>query len=155
MFIALTFVAVTGILAFHFYDHYKDRALKWTAIAGVFGGAAVLAAAIGVPIALTQLFALERDLSRSNHLVERLKSFRLEGLALNKQLRAGNIPWGAADVNHWIDGVASFLVTDVKDEAEEETFRQEGQTTPGWQEIAAKLAWLRNDLLPKVRAGYW
>jgi hypothetical protein len=116
----------------------------------------VLVAAIGVPVAVTQLVALQRSVRRSGALVARLKEFRIEGLALRKELKPDdpNIRF-FAEVKLWAAQVSAFLLVELQDEAEEETFSQEGSHLQPWEEVTAKLAWLRNDLLPKLREGYW
>ena len=43
---------------------YRDSLHRWTADAAILTGAAMLAALVGLPIALFQLFAVERDLAR-------------------------------------------------------------------------------------------
>ncbi len=43
---------------------YSDSILRWTADAAILTGAAFLAAVVGLPIALYQLFAVERDIAR-------------------------------------------------------------------------------------------
>ncbi len=43
---------------------YTDSIHRWTAIGAILTGAALLAAVVGLPIALYQLFAVERDLAQ-------------------------------------------------------------------------------------------
>ncbi len=44
--------------------NYHDSLHRWTADAAILTGAGLLAALVGLPIALYQLFAVERDLAR-------------------------------------------------------------------------------------------
>ncbi len=60
----LLLAVVTAVVVVAIAGHYRDPAVRWTAIGAVFTAAALLVALVGLPIALFQLFAVQQDLSR-------------------------------------------------------------------------------------------
>lgn len=157
MAMAAIFLATIGAVAWHLLRVYNaSPATKWTAVGALFAGAALIVAAVGLPLAVTQLFTLEREVNRASGLVDKLKPLRRDGLALREQLRTGEIADSGPEVKEWVERVVNYLLTDLGDDVEADTFKQEGKRQgPGYNEITAKLAWLRDNLLPKVMAGYW
>jgi hypothetical protein len=54
----------------------------------------------------------------------------------------------------WVEGGAD-LIKRATDETEERFFRLAGVDAQPRDQLDAKLAYIRNDLMPRVRAGYW
>jgi hypothetical protein len=152
-----TYVIVTNVL-----DVFHDNdSLKWTVIAAVLTGAALLVGLIGLPFAIYQLFSLDRDLTRPMKLGEELKAFRLTGSQLQFRLHHPDTDDQAArdtladEFAQWVEDVATFIRTELDDEAEEHAFRFAGDKKSPKDQLDAKLLYIRNDIWPKVREAYW
>ena len=155
---SLVVLIATGVVIGHVVDTFHDATLRWTAIAAVLTAAALLVAVIGLPLALYQLVALDRDLTRPTELRTRVNEYRRSGQGiLNRRyepVTKGPHP-DPSDLKRWIDDVATFITEDLGDDAEAEDFRREGLGRTFGEELTRKLEYLRDKLLPKVIAGYW
>jgi hypothetical protein len=69
-------------------ESYHDSNHRWTAIAAVLTGSALLAALVGLPIALFQLFVVERDIARLS-LVPAMHYEQLRGMLERSQITVG------------------------------------------------------------------
>ncbi len=151
-------LATAGVV-WYLVDQYRDPALQWTIAAAAFTTAGLLVAAVGLPIALYQLVALDRNVSRPHDLIKALNQFRIEASPWVKVLyepttdafaRAADL----VDFQGWVDQVAEFIRTNM-DEAEEQSFRNAGIPKQTVHELEDKLVYIRDQLIPKVREGYW
>lgn len=153
-------LALAGATAFavhHLAHEYpNDPAARWGAIAAVLVAAALVAALAGLPTALIQVFALRQDVARLTRISEverQLNAYSLLGLKLLEPTATDS--W-FADYQEWIDaGVA--LIEEIADHAEAETFRLMPMPARGdsKKQLRSRLAYIREGLVPKVRAGYW
>jgi hypothetical protein len=139
---------------------YHDPAVRWTAVGAILAGVALLAAAIGLPIALTQLVAVQQDLdrlTRATDMERELQQHMVDGTNLARRMR-GKLPAGSAnlvdDFDNWSQRVA-YLIGYSTDEVEKNMFDLAGAHQQTVHELEAKIAYVRNDLMPKVRSGYW
>ena len=73
---SLVMLIATALVVWHVVDTFDDATLRWTAITAVLTAAALLVAVIGLPLAVYQLVALDRDLVRPNQLRTRLVEYR-------------------------------------------------------------------------------
>lgn len=69
-------------------ESYHDSNHRWTAIAAVLAGSALLAALDGLPIALFRLFVVERDIAQLD-LVHSMHYAQLRGMLEGSQLALG------------------------------------------------------------------
>jgi hypothetical protein len=138
-------------------DTLHDAPLRWTAVAAVLTGAALLVAVIGLPLAIYQLVALDRDLvTRRTELRTKVNDFRQAGQkVLDGFSQPGDYSEKILPVKEWGKQVTAFIQTDLADDAEAEDFRREGSESAPEHEVRAKLNYLRDKLLPKVIAGFW
>jgi hypothetical protein len=160
--VVTTWVIVTNVL-----DVYpeNDPTLRWTVIAAVLAGAGLLIGLLGLPLAVTQLVTLRRSLTRSVELQEKLKQHRLRGYTLSRRLSGPEARDGEAlttireECAAWVEAVATFIQTQLDDEAEEHYFHLQGHDQPTPDQVLgdleAKLLYVRDNLWPKVRAGFW
>lgn len=137
----------------HAYHHTADR---WAAIGAVATLATLLIALLTLPLAVIQLVQLAEELSQLTQVSEierQLNAYSLLGLKLLEPTSARS--W-FADYQKWIDaGVA--LIEELADHAEAEAFRLMPMPASGdsKQQLRSRLAYIRETLVPKVRAGYW
>jgi hypothetical protein len=138
---------------------YHDPGVRWAAVGGILAGAAFLVAVIGVYIALTQLADVQRDLDRLTKATDAEKQLRaqlVEGSRFLSSMPPGIRRQSAAagEFVTWSDTVATFIRAHT-DEAEENLFRSAGADAMAGDELKAKIAFMRDDLMPKIRDGYW
>jgi hypothetical protein len=158
---SLPSVILLGVTAFvirHVVRTFTtDATLRWTVIAVVLAGSALLVAAIGLPLALYQLVALDRDLARPSELRSRLVEYRRSGQAIRTRWRSQQADYGelAREIGQWADDIAAFINSELSDDTEADDFRQEGKDFAPDEELVAKLTYIRDKLLPKVITGYW
>jgi hypothetical protein len=156
---------------------YHDAAARWTAIGAILAGGALAVAAIGVPVAIAQLVSVERDLARLTTASEGERELQacprrgtelalmIEGSRIMQQLgpsatfqmisRARGDAGEAIDqLLIWTEATGSSIGR-VTDETEERFFHLAGRGKPWIEEINAKLAFIRSDVMPNVRAGLW
>ncbi len=101
--IALGGVTIAAIVVIA--TSYSDSNHRWTAIAAILTGAALLAALVGLPIALYQLFAVERDIQQLN-LVPSMHYNQLRGLLEDAQIQIGRqVPM---DFGDQVGGISLF-----------------------------------------------
>jgi hypothetical protein len=153
---SLVLLIATAVIIGHVSSTFQhDATLRWTVIAAVLTGSALIVGVIGLPFALYQLFELDRDLSRRpKELRKKLDEFRLGGTKLAARYHGASPALDEefdAEFESWVDLVATFIRTQL-DEAEEQTFLLEGKTG---NELGEKLTYIRDKLIPKVIAGYW
>ena len=174
--VALLLVA-TGILllvvaaVWRVWTEYSDPALRWTAVGGVLAGGAFLTAIVGVPAAVYQLFTVEQEVARFTTVTEAEKKLLRQldrGLVVAELVHAG--PDGGnlldyavdtlqdedapTDFHGWVDQTAS-VIAEIADETEVRLFRFTARQVQPADQVGPKISYLRNDLWPKVRAGYW
>jgi hypothetical protein len=88
---------------------------------------------------------------------EELKAFRLTGSQLQFRLHHPDTDDQAArdtpadEFAQWVEDVATFIRTELDDEAEEHAFRFAGDKKSPKDQLDAKLLYIRNDIWPKVR----
>ena len=109
---SLVVLIATAVIIGHIVDTFHDATLRWTAIAAVLTAAALLVAAIGLPLAVYQLVALDRDLVRPNELRTRIVGFRRSGQAIRDRFGADEYDEVARDVQGWRADVYSFINAD-------------------------------------------
>ena len=125
-----------------------------------------------LPFAIVQLYAVGRDLSRITAVsdVERqLWELMERGTALLLKLRAPVVGTGVAaelyrqieaglvdepNFQKWVEDAGELIRTNTN-KTEEQFFLLAGIDAEPVQQLDAKLKWVRNDLMPKVRAGFW
>lgn len=146
-----------------------DAATHWAATGGVLTGAAVLLGLVGFPLALWQLDAVRAEQGRTadeeQRVADRLAQRADVLAALREDMTAG---WdlrqrlfdqGLAeavirDYRRWVDGASAHIQTGT-DEVEIKAFADAGSGLPPPDEIRAKVNHIRDNLIPKVVAGYW
>jgi hypothetical protein len=99
-------VAGTAYLIVRVVSSYHEAATRWTAIAAILGGAALAAALIGLPIALAQLFLVERDLASLTRpgAAHDLRFHIAMGRQLQRRLAGGGMgatPETPSEVDKW------------------------------------------------------
>lgn len=151
---SVVLLVATYFVIKHIVDTFPDPTLRWTAIGAVLAGAALLVAAIGLPLALYQLVALDRDLGRPKELRDRLIQYRRSGQIIRSHLLQWEGEKWHDDRKHWIEDLARFLIAELGDD-EADDFRHTGGSFGPTDELDAKFQYIRDDLLPKVIAGYW
>lgn len=153
-------LVATAVAVWDVADKYpQDPATRWAAIAAILTAAAFLVAVFGLPFGIYQLVVLESDLTRSRDLVRTINQFRVEASPWVKEFHfpADNAFTQAAnllDFESWVERVANFIGTNM-DEAEEQSFRNAGLAKQIGPALEDKLLYLRDQLIPKVREGYW
>jgi hypothetical protein len=147
-------LVVTTALVWHVADTFHPASLRWTVIAAVLTAAAFLVAVLGVPIAVFQLIDLDRRLTRPNAQMKALNQFRIEASPWVQTLHQSQGAVGHEQYGSWVERVAMY-VHEHMDAAEEATFRNAGYPGQPVDQLRGKLEYIRNDLIPKVRAGYW
>jgi len=144
-------------LCVEFWGGYSSAATRWTAVASVFAGAALFLALVGLPIAFRQLFALERDLARLSvrtDLQGTLTAIRISGYDLRARMNIGVSPQLDSEFKDWCRNVTAYIERNT-DKAEADDFRQAGAGGPPNHELDQKLAYIRDNLIAKVMAGWW
>ena len=149
----------------------KAAGTRWAAVGAVLAGGALYIATFGLPLAIQQLVAVERDLARltrASETEDQLLEHMRRGTALALQWREPHPEGVAGDLlfqieeglvtvptyEDWIrDGAA--LIRETTDVTEERFFLLAGADAQPRDQLDAKLAYIRNDLMPKVRAGFW
>lgn len=124
--------------------------------------AALLVAVVGLPIALYQLVALDRDIARPHDLIQALNQFRIEASPWVQLFYAhANTQGGylavapkVREFEAWIERVALFIRENM-DEAEVQSFLNAGVPKQPVHVLEDKLSYIRDQLIPKVREGYW
>jgi len=119
---SLVVLIATAVIIGHIVDTFHDATLRWTAIAAVLTAAALLVAAIGLPLAVYQLVALDRDLVRPNELRTRIVAFRRSGQAIRDRFGADEYDEVARDVQGWRADVYSFINAELGDDTEAHDF---------------------------------
>lgn len=148
----------TAIFVWVFTHGYRDSNHRWAAVGAILAGSAAVVGVIGLPFAIYQLAAVERDLSPRSELRDQVNELRVEGAKLVAQFPQRVVappPELMSKYRTWTDKVASFL-REKTDEAEAQDFsRVRGES--GWptDDLNAQLDYLRDNLLPKVIARYW
>jgi hypothetical protein len=134
---------------------YHNAADRWAAIGAVATLATLVVALLTLPLALIQLGQVQQDLSQLTQVTEverQLTAQRLLGLRLYTM---PDLDEWVRDYRSWVDDAAA-LIQELTDDAEAETFRNlpapSGIPT---DQLQAQLDYLRTDLIPRVRAGYW
>ena len=171
------FVVTAGIIVIvvaavsRVWTEYSDPALRWTAVGGALAGGAFLTAILGVPAAVYQLLTVEQEVARFTTVTEAEKKLLRQldrGLVVAELVHAG--PDGGSlldyavetlqdedaptDFQDWVDQTAG-VIAEIADETEVRLFRFTARRVQPADQIGPKISYLRNDLWPKVRAGYW
>jgi hypothetical protein len=162
----LLLAVAVGVGVWQVWESYHDLGTRWTAAGAVAAGGAFVAAVIGVPIALSQLFAVERDVARltkagdaEKKLLEQVRlgtflAMRLHATSGQEaQPTAEEAPRGVPDFASWVDQATS-VIRQIADDNEGRMFHLAGAAAQPRDQLDAKLAYMRNDLWPKVRAGF-
>jgi len=162
-------VATVIILCVLSNSYPHDAATRWTAIGAVLAGAALVIALLGLPVAISQLFAVKRDLDQitgisdvERELIGKIEEGAIIALSMHdmeeghlldfvsRGLTVGTYP-------DWVENVEQFIRRNGghAGPAEQYLFELAGRGEPARQELETKLVYLRDNVLPKVRAGYW
>ena len=152
---SLVMLIATALVIWHIVDTFDDATLRWTAITAVLTAAALLVAVIGLPLAVYQLVALDRDLVRPNQLRTRLVEYRRVGQAIRSRFGLDSYDDVARDVRSWADGVSAFIESELGDDTEAFDFVGVGMGQKPHEEIERKLDYMRDRLIPKAIEGYW
>jgi hypothetical protein len=135
----------------------KDPATRWTAVAAIVAGVALFVAVIGLPLALLQLATVQEDLDRlttATDMEKRLRDYLIDGSRLAREFLKISDNELRAQLYEWIEQVARVIRVNT-DEVEDNLFRLAGDGYEPVDELRSKIAFVRNDLMPKIRAGYW
>jgi hypothetical protein len=162
--------AATVVVVWILADSYaRDTATRWTAIGAVLVGAALLIALFGLPVAISQLFAVKRDLDLitgisnvERELIGHIEEGALIALSMH-DLEEGHLldfvsqGLSVGTYPDWVEKVGEFIRTNGghAGPAEQYLFQLAGRGKLAHEELEIRLAYLRDNVLPKVRAGYW
>jgi hypothetical protein len=149
---ALLFLLFAGV-AVTWAAQIRDPATRWTAIAAVLAGAGLLVGVPALGLAILQLSDVDRRLRQLTEAGER-------EIAIHEQMGQGtkllSRPWDQASFDDWALGSAE-LIESLTDAAERRLFEFAGtpEEKQKQQLLHEKILHIRDNLLPKVRAGYW
>jgi hypothetical protein len=143
-------------------QNYSNPGVEWTALAGVLAAAAFVVAVIGLPVGLAQLRTVERDVSHltaAGDLEQELNQCILVGQQIDARIAAAGdsaleLAAGLLDLDFWVDKTAELIKTKTI-ESEANFFRAAGVGERPRTALDRKIRYIRDDLIPKVRAGYW
>jgi hypothetical protein len=147
--------AVTGALL---SGDYSDPTRRLTAWAVSLAGGTLAVAILGLPVALYQLATVRRDLERVTRASEfelGLNDLMLPGVDLLERFHPQDDRDIRAAVAGWAEVIAQYIREKTANEIEEKLFRLEGQDLEPRRQLERKILYLRDNLIPKVRAGYW
>ena len=112
---------------------------------------------LGLPVALYQLATVRRDLNRvtrASEFEQGLGAFLLEGVDLLDRFHRGDSPEMRTEFAGWVEVVAQYIRRQTGNEVEEKLFRLDARSLRPRDQLEKKILHLRDDLMPRVRAGY-
>jgi hypothetical protein len=145
---------LVGVLLTH---GYRDSTHRLTAWAAILAAATVVTALLGLPFALYQLATVRRDLNRitrASDFERGLDAFLLEGVDLWDRFHHTDNPDMRAEFAGWVEVVAQYIRRQTGNEVEEKLFRLDAQSLQPRDQLERKILHLRDNLIPRVRAGY-
>jgi hypothetical protein len=154
---ALVIAVLTVVVGVVLTDGYRDSLHRWTAWAAILAGATVVIAVLGLPVALYQLATVRGDLNRvtrASEFEQGLDAFLLEGVDLWSRFQVADSPEMRTEFAGWVEVVAQYIRQQTGNEVEEKLFRLDAQSLPPRDQVEKKILHLRDDLIPRVRAGY-
>jgi hypothetical protein len=155
--VAAAIAVVTLVVGLRLTRSYEDSTHRWVAWTAILAAATLVVALLGLPFALYQLATLRRDLdqvTRTGQFERGLRALMLRGLDLLERLQRDDTAYARAEFTGWIDGVAGYIRRETNDELEEKFFRIEGKALPPQQQLEAKIRYLREKIIPELRAAY-
>src|ERR1039458_4120946 len=156
----------TVIIVWTLADSYpNDAATRWTAIGVVLAGGALLIALFGLPVAISQLFAVRRDLDQitgisdlERQLIGLIEEGALIALGMHDMEEGHLLDFVAHGLTvgtyaDWVEKVGAFIRTNGghAGRAEQYLFQLAGRGKPAHEELEIRLAYLRDNVTPKVR----
>jgi hypothetical protein len=147
--------AAAGLLVSGNYSGSTQRLAAW---AVVLAGGTLVAAIVGLPAALAQLSTLRQEVdrvTRAGDFERGLNDLLLPGVELLERTDQDQSDAVQTEMLGWTEVIAQYIREQTATRIEESLFRLAGQDLPARAQLEQKILYVRDKLIPKVRAGYW
>ena len=138
--------------------NYRDSTQRLAAWAVVLAGGTLAVAIVGLPAALAQLSTLRREVdrvTRASDFERGLNDLLLPGVELLERAHHVQSDDVRTEMLGWTEVIAQYIREQTATRIEESLFRLAGQDLPARAQLEQKILYVRDKLIPKVRAGYW
>jgi len=147
--------AVAGLLVSGNYTGSSQRLAAW---AVALAGGTLVAAVVGLPAALVQLSTLRQEvdrITRASDFERGLNDLLLPGVELFARAHHDEGDIVRTEMLGWTEVIAQYIREQTANTIEESLFRLAGQDLGPRAQLEQKILYVRDKLIPKVRAGYW
>jgi hypothetical protein len=147
--------AAAGLLVSGYYSGSTQRLAAW---AVVLAGGTLVVAIVGLPAALAQLSTLRQEVdrvTRASDFERGLNDLLLPGVELLQRAHQDQSDVVRTEMLGWTEVIAQYIREQTATRIEESLFRLAGHDLPVRAQLEQKILYVRDKLIPKVRAGYW
>jgi hypothetical protein len=147
--------AAAGLLVSGNYSGSTQRLAAW---AVALAGGTLVVAVVGLPAALAQLSTLRQEVdrvTRAGDFERGLNDLLLPGVELFERAHHDQSDIVRTEMLGWTEIIAQYIREQTANRIEESLFRLAGQDLPVRAQLEQKILYVRDKLIPKVRAGYW